>query len=142
MAFLRCPHCKTSKEVSSERIGNRRKLKVRCTCKSVFEVFFESRKMKRKDTYVEGFYAKLPGSTDWGRMLTKNISLIGLGFDSITTPNVKKGDRIRIALSPDNAGYADTDKNAIVRVVKDKYVGCEFTSRLRFDDGWAFPLLT
>jgi predicted Zn finger-like uncharacterized protein len=141
-ALLRCPHCETSKEVKAERIGNRRKLKVRCTCKSVFEVFFESRKTERKDTYLEGFYAKLPGSREWGRMLAKNISLDGLGFVSISTPNVKRGDRIRITLSPDNASYSDTDKNAIVRFVKDKYVGCEFTDRVRFDDGWAFSLLT
>jgi hypothetical protein len=115
---------------------------VRCTCKSVFEVFFESRKTERKDAYLDGFYARLPGSEDWGRMLAKNISMVGLGFVSINTPNVKKGDRIRIKLSSDNAGYSDTDKNAVVRVVKDKYVGCEFTDRVRFDDGWAFSLLT
>jgi len=142
MALLRCPHCNTSKEVNAERIGNRRMSKVRCTCKSIFGVFFESRKGDRKDTYLEGYYAKLPGSGDWDRMLAKNISMIGLGFVSINTPNIKRGDRIRIKLSSDNAGHSDTDKNAIVRVVKDKYVGCEFTDRVRFDDGWAFSLLT
>jgi len=139
---ITCPHCKTSKEVGAERIGNRRKLKVRCTCKSVFEVFLRSRKTERKDTYLEGYYAKLPGSEDWSRMLAKNISLAGLGFVTLTGPNIKKGERIRIKLSSDNASYSDTEKNAIVRVVNDKYVGCEFADRIRFDDGWAFSLLT
>jgi predicted Zn finger-like uncharacterized protein len=139
---ITCPHCKTSKEVGAERIEKRWKLKVRCTCKSVFEVFFESRKTERKDTYLEGYYAKLPGSEDWSRMLAKNISLVGLGFVTLTRPNIKKGDPIRIKLSSDNAGHSDTDKNAIVRVVNDKFVGCEFTDQIRFDDGWAFSLLT
>lgn len=139
---ITCPHCKASKEVNAEKFGSRRSLKLKCACKSVFEIFFERRKAARKDTYLQGYYAKLPGTGDWSRMLAKNISLAGLGFVTLTRPNIKKGERIGIKLSSDNANDSDTEKNAIVRVVNDKYLGCEFANPIRFKDGWAFSLLT
>jgi hypothetical protein len=144
IALLRCPQCETSKAVNVKRFQNRKEpLNVRCTCcPSVFRVFLESRGPERKDTYLEGYYEKLPGLKDWRKMLAKNISLRVIGFVSLTTPNIKEGDRIRIILSSDNASYADTDKTATVRIVKENYVGCEFTDRIRFDDGWTFFLLT
>ena len=101
-AVLKCPHCLTSKNVNGGRPGKRgKRLDIKCTCGSLFQVFFESRQAERKDTYIHGYYAKLPERQDWSKVLVKNLSPSGIGFVALTTPNVRSGDQIRIALTWD-----------------------------------------
>ena len=142
MALLRCPHCMASKEVNVARLGNPRKLKVRCACGSPFQVFFEYRRAERKDTYIQGYYAKLPEHQDWSKILVKNLSRIGIGFVALTTPNVKSGDQIRITLTWDNADRSDIDKDATVKFVKEKYLGCEFHDPITSYEAYAHSIST
>jgi hypothetical protein len=132
-AVLKCPHCLTSKHVNGGRPDKRgKRLDIQCTCGSLFQVFFESRRAERKDTYIHGYYAKLPERQDWSKILVKNLSPSGIGFVVRVTPNVGSGDQIRIALTWDITltwvivDPADLHKNAKVTFLKDKYLGCEF----------------
>jgi hypothetical protein len=136
-AVLKCPHCLTSKNVNGGRPGKRgNRLDIKCACGSLFQVFFESRRVERKNTYIQGYYAKLPERQDWSRILVKNLSPSGIGFISRMTPNVRSGDQIRIALTWDITltwdivDPADLHKNAKVKFVKDKYLGCQFLDPL------------
>ncbi|MBW1896541.1 MAG: hypothetical protein JRI47_05745 [Deltaproteobacteria bacterium] len=136
-AVLKCPHCLTSKNLNGGRPGKRgNRLDIKCTCGSLFQVFFESRRAERKYTYIHGYYAKLPQRRDWSKILVKNLSPSCIGFVACVTPNVRSGDQIRIeltwdiTLTWDIVDPADLHKNATVTFVKDKYIGCKFHDRL------------
>jgi len=142
-ARLLCPYCGARRTVNVEKYKNRQEsLTVKCTCHAAFQVFLNSRRVNRKDTYLQGYYAKLPEHQDWSKILVKNVSRVGIGFVTLTTPNVKSGDQVRITLTWDKLGQADIDKDATVKFVKDKYLGCEFTEPLEFEEALPLHLMT
>ena len=141
-ALLLCPHCGTRRKVNVEKFKNRKEpLKVRCRCQSAFNVQLESRRSSRKETYSQGYYRKLPEDNEWGKILIRNVSRLGIGFVTLTTHNVKSGDQIRITLTSDNVNQGDIDKDATVKFVKDKYLGCEFTEPLHLEEALPFHLM-
>ena len=130
-----CPHCGFSRSVNAAKFKDRRDpVKIRCKCQSAFSVFFEFRRAYRKETHLRGKYSKLPVCEEWGRMVVKNISLTGIGFATFTMPNLKKGDEGTVKFTLDDKRRSDVEKDAVVRVVKDNYLGCEFMEPVGFQD--------
>jgi len=128
MALLECPYCRASRFVNVARFRNREDpVKARCICRKAFRVAFEWRGARRKDTYVEGYYSKLPARKEWNRMLVKDISTTGIGFTTLTTHSLRKGDKVKVKFAKDDRRHSEVEKTAIVRrLVKNNYVGCEF----------------
>jgi len=142
-ARIICPHCGDRRTVNVEKYKNRAEpLKVKCKCHGTFDVFFESRRAERKDTYLQGYFRKLPEYEEWGKILVRNVSRLGIGFVTLTTHNVKSGDQIRITVTSDKEERADVDKDATVKFVEDKYLGCEFTEPLEFEEALPLHLMT
>lgn len=130
-ATLQCPQCGFSRTGKVTEFGNPKKpLKVRCPCHFVFKVSFERRRVDRKAAHFDGCYGKLPVYEDWGRMVVTNISPMGIGFTALTTHNLRVGDELRTTFAAPTMTGADIDRNGVVRVVRDKYVGCEFRNFL------------
>ena len=133
-AVLVCPHCGFSKTVDAGRYKKSAgPLKIKCTCRSTFEVFIEFRGAHRKETDLVGHYCKLPHCEEWGEMVVNNISSTGLGFSTLGPHHIRAGDRIRVKFRLDDAKKSEIDKDIIVREVKDGYVGCSFIGPLEFD---------
>jgi hypothetical protein len=141
-ARLLCPRCGARRTVNVKKFKNREEpLKVKCTCQSAFRVFLDSRRTERKETYLQGYYRKLPEDQEWGKILVRNVSRVGIGFVTLTTHSVKSGDQIRITLTWDDMDHADIDKDATVKFVSDKYLGCEFSEPLQSDEALPLHLL-
>ena len=142
-AVLKCPHCGTARTVNVAKLDNRRgPLKVRCTCRSAFRVWFEARKSYRKETCLHGDYAKLPAEgEEWTRMVVRNISITGVGFETFAKHNLNKGDTVQVKFILDDKTQSEVKKKAIVKVVKDKFIGCEFTDHDQHDKALGFYLM-
>ena len=133
-AVVKCPHCGTAKTVNTGKLKNHRKtLALRCSCRSVFRVFFEFRKSYRKKTNLEGYYAILPVSRQWGKMRIDAISLSGIGFTTLNKNNLKKGDRIKVKFNLDDKRHSEVEKEAVVIWANNKSAGCEFTETDEYD---------
>ena len=140
-AVIVCPHCGTSKTVSVAKFRpSRNALKVRCTCRSTFTVCLEFRTAYRKQIYLPGHYTKMPVS--WGDMVVKNISLSGIGFETVTEHQLKVGDEVTVKFTLDDVSGSVVKKKVVVRVVKDKYIGCEFYERAHYDKALGFYLIS
>jgi predicted DNA-binding antitoxin AbrB/MazE fold protein len=128
MALLECPYCRSSRIVNAAKYRNRKDpLKVKCICRKTFNVAFEWRGARRKETYLDGYYSKLPARKDWNRMRVKDLSETGVGFTTLTTHDLKEGDKVKVKFRKDDGKYSEVEKIAIVRrVLKDNNVGCEF----------------
>jgi len=126
-AVIVCHHCGFSKRINVLKLnGLKNPVKIRCKCQSVFRVLFEFRRTYRKEIHIEGKYSKFPACKEWGRMVVKDISLTGIGFATLIMHDLKKGDKVKVKFTLDNKSRSDVEKDAVVRVVKDNYLGCKF----------------
>lgn len=130
-AGLICPYCGTRRTLQVKRFKNRRDpLKVRCICRGLYQVLLESRRAERKETYSQGYFKTLCRDGEWGKILIRNVSRLGIGFVTLSTHNVKSGDQIKITLTSDKVNQRDIDADATVKFVKNNYMGCEFAEPL------------
>ena len=141
-ATLLCPHCGISKTVNVEKLKRHGDpLKIRCTCKETFSVTLEFRKAHRKATHLVGDYCKLPAREDWHSMTVKNISSTGIGFETNNPHDLRKGDQVAVRFALDDAKRSQIKRDVIVRVVKDRYIGAEFSDPDLFDKALGFYLM-
>ena len=75
-------------------------------------------------------------------MVVKNISLSGIGFETLTGHQLKVGDEVTVKFALDDVSHSVIKKKVIVRVVKDKYLGCEFKEPAQYDKALGFYLIT
>ena len=52
-----------------------------------------------------------------------------------------KDTEVRVTFTLDDAKQSKIEKDVVVRVIEDKYVGCEFTDRAIFDKTLGFYLM-
>jgi hypothetical protein len=141
-ATLLCPHCGISKTANVEKLKVRGDpLRIRCMCGEAFSVTFEFRKAHRKATNLVGHYCKLPARDDWHGMTVKNVSSTGVGFETYNPHDLSKGDEVMVKFTLDDTKRSELKRDVIVRVVKDKYIGCEFSDPDLFDKTLGFYLM-
>jgi hypothetical protein len=135
MAVINCPSCGTAKTVNAGKLKKRGKpLSLRCSCQSVFRVFFEYRKVYRKKANLGGYYAMLPVvSKDLDKMRVDDISINGIGFTTQKKNTLKKGDKIRVTFTLDDKNHSEIVKRGVVRWVNARRVGCKFTEPNEYD---------
>jgi hypothetical protein len=141
-ASLMCPNCGVSKIANVTKFKSRRDpIKIRCKCASTFSVVFEFRRAHRKETNLSGYYCGLPACKEWRSMTVRNISQTGIGFSTFTSHDLTKGSEVKVKFTLDDVKQSEIEKDAIVRVVKDKYLGCEFKDPALFDKALGFYLM-
>ena len=74
-------------------------------------------------------------------MLVQNVSLTGIGFATLTMHNLTKNDELEVKFTLDVMKRPEIKKRVVVKVVKDKYIGCEFEDRGQFDNELGFYLM-
>ncbi len=138
-----CPHCgnKSTGDVSRFQ-GRVTPLKVKCPCKEEFKVLLEFRNTRRKESFLRGYYTKLPDGSEKGRIRVRDISLGGVRFSTWNAHNLKEGDKIRVECVLDDVKGSEIDKNAIVRWVKDDAVGCQFSDSAEYDSDLGFYFMS
>ena len=142
-AEIGCHRCGTRSTISVARFRQLRDpLKVRCKCGASFHVVLESSGADVRQSHLEGYYGKLPKCEEWGKIVVRNISQVGMGCATLTNHNVKRGDKIRVTLTLNSRGKSSIVKDAIVRVAEDKYLGCEFSDPLQSNEVLPFPTMS
>lgn len=128
-ATVICPNCSSSKRIDASKLkGLRGELRLKCNCGSSFNVFFEYRKVWRKQTSVlPGTYMNVKNKVDRGRIQVKNISSTGVGFTINVAHHLNIGDNILVKFTLDDPNCSELEIDAIVRRVIDKYIGCEIS---------------
>jgi hypothetical protein len=127
-AVVACPYCLSSRIVNAAKYRNRSDpLTVTCTCKKTFLVSFEWRRASRKETYLQGYWSKLPECKEWTRILVRDISDTGIAFTTVAGHGLREGDKVKVRITKDDGKGTEIEKTAIVRrVVHNDYVGCQF----------------
>ena len=138
-AVIVCPHCGKTRTVHVKKFRRSRDaLKVKCGCQLDFTVCLEFRGAYRKQTRLPGHYTKMPES--WGEMEVKNVSMTGIGFETLGEHSLEEGDEVTVKFALDDSSRTEVKKRVVVRVVKDNYIGCEFADFVEFDKALGFYL--
>lgn len=134
-AVLACPHCGTVKTRYVGKFkGGERSVRVKCTCQTAFHVSLEFRRAQRKETHLNGYYAKLAKNDDWRKVLVTNISLTGIGLLANGVSTLSRGDELRLRFNLDDKRHSRIEKEAVVRWVEDMQMGCEFITSVSYDE--------
>jgi hypothetical protein len=142
-AVVKCPHCETTKIVPVGKFkGPKRRLKIRCGCKASFRISFEFRKAYRKKVQLSGDYTKVAPAQGRGKMQVKDISMTGIKFATATKHNLAAGEALSLAFTLDDRNRSRVEKDVVIRWVKDKEVGCQFTESLQYDKVFGFYLMS
>ena len=140
--MLVCPKCGTSKTAEVAKFkGSKNPLEIECKCASTYPVFLEFRGAHRRETRLKGYYCRLPACKVWDEMLVKNLSLTGLGFSTFTEHGLRKGAGARVRFTLDDSSLSEIEKDVVVRLVRDNYLGCEFADPSLFDKALGFYLM-
>jgi len=154
-AAIRCPKCGKEKLFPVVKLKGKHKCRVRCTCKAVFGIQLEFREKFRKETNLDGFVEKHSQEEKWDKIIwqstttdshsvnctIRNLSVLGIGLTTIGNKHIKVGDQIKVEFILDSPSTPRIRKNAIVRAVKDNYIGCEFYDTDKHDQELGFYLL-
>ena len=126
MVFI-CPFCGVQHEAATVELNDEQyRAIVLCSCDKFFELEINGRKYSRTRTCREGMYKKLTPPLVTDTMHVIDISLGGCRFDASISHHLQVGDRIALALNVGNAKGQVVKKEAIVKNVAGRYIGCEF----------------
>lgn len=128
MAIITCPYCGIIKKVSVSKFKNsKHQISTRCQCGKQFDLQLNFRSNYRKDVTLTGMFKVVaPIPSHWCEMIVRDISRTGVGFKNTDTVEVKEGYALRVRFKLDNIKKTLIEKDVVVKIVKDRYAGCEF----------------
>jgi hypothetical protein len=139
---LKCPFCRHARTVSVAKIKDKKKtIKVKCSCQQSYTVSLELRKMYRKSTNLNGRYINLSLDNESGLMIVKDVSMGGIGFETVGRSRIAVGHDLEVTFTLDDAHSSVIKKQVVVRIVRDKFVGCEYLHAHEYDKALGFYLL-
>lgn len=140
-ATLVCPHCSSVKNVSVGQFRERQhKLKVRCSCSTVFTVNLDFRRCFRKPTKLEGIYDMIPPAVGGGKVLVANLSIDGACFEVAGLHKLSIGQKGHINFTLDDRKMTRLKREFVIRMVSGNAIGCEFKKTLAFEKELGFYL--
>ena len=139
---LKCPFCRHARTVSVQKIKDKKKvIKVKCSCQKSYSVSLELRKLYRKTASLNGKYVNLSQNNESGMMIVKDVSMGGIGFDTVGGSSIAKGHELEVTFTLDDTHSSVIKKQLVVRIVRDKFVGCEFVHAHEYDKALGFYLI-
>jgi hypothetical protein len=126
MVFLHCPFCERSRREPVADFPSNVTFKVDCPCGGSYESMIEVRKIFRKSLSFKVLISRIdpPGFSE--TVVVNNLSLGGCGFQASAKHGLQIGNIIQIRFKTDNVTKPIIWKEATVRFVNDRYIGCEF----------------
>jgi hypothetical protein len=139
---LKCPFCRHARTVSVAKIKDKKKvIKVKCACQESYSVSLELRKMYRKNTSLNGRYINLSLDNERGMMIVKDVSMGGIGFEAVGKSRIQVEHELEVTFTLDDTHSSVIKKQVVVRIVRGKFVGCEFLHSHEYDKSLGFYLL-
>jgi PilZ domain len=126
-AVLTCPNCGFQKTIDTRSFKEHKsKVKVKCTCGTIFTTIIEFRQRIRKRTHLRGTYVNHSQNDKKGNLTVTDVSVSGLQFTCMDVESFKIEDELTIVFTLDDELRSEVRQQAIVRGIRPRSVGCEF----------------
>ena len=142
IAVITCAACGRSRSKSVAKFkGKINDVNVNCKCGNRFKVTLNFRQHYRKEIELPGQFLPLSAQKNkWREMVIKDISWTGIGMVMCNPFSVEMGDVLMVTFCLDDLRQTSIEKPVIVRVVKDKFLGCEFAEKELYEKALGFYL--
>ena len=97
--------------------------------------------MYRKSTSLQGRYINLSQDNFPGLMLVKDISMGGIGFEVVGPCRIEVGNELDVTFTLDDPNSSVIKKQVVVKMVRNKFVGCEYLHTGEYDKALGFYLM-
>ena len=112
---ITCPNCGLARNRSvTDFKDTPKRLKVKCKCGEVFQIFLEFRGYYRKVVRLSGDYF-VQEKDEKGEVLIKNISITGINFGTLKPHNISKDDIVELEFILDNRNK--TELYSLVKIM-------------------------
>ena len=137
-----CPTCSKPASIRVDSLKQKvSPLKVRCACKTIFNLDIDYRVHYRKQTKISGTYRSIqPHSIREDDILIVNLSKEGIGFKVFTGKKIKVGHRLELIFRLDDKKRTTVRREAEVINVEGDFIGCRFTDTSNFEQVLGFYL--
>jgi hypothetical protein len=121
-----CEKCGRVQRIHVPSVRNDQPVDITCRCAHTFPVLIDQRQHYRKNVRLPGIFEKIsPKNSEKGKVIVQDISRQGVGFVTYTTKNINIDDILRLKFVLDDPHNSAIHVRAIVKIVKDQYVGVE-----------------
>jgi len=137
-----CPQCGNVKIADAEQYtveeGNRN-IDITCDkCEAPFTVFIDFRRYYRKRVKLQGIIYNL--DEKFCKITVENLSRSGVGFTLEDKFTVELDEQIDVQFTLDDKDKAFIRKRAVVRYIRDNFIGAEFIELQKFGKELGFYL--
>lgn len=123
---LTCPCCKATRIASVEHYHELHiPIGVECICGHTYNIIIDTRQYYRKNLRLPGTYA-LPNNTLHMHITVETLSFSGLRFRAMSSAGLHVGDMLHLNFQLDNEARTDVHKQAVIRWLKNYWVGVKF----------------
>jgi len=142
-ATIVCPTCGKAKTdpVSQFVRRNKRKLRVQCSCQARFIINLDYRRSFRKPTNIIGQYSINDASYGEGLAKVRDLSLLGISFETSQSHAMSIGQKGVIDFTLDNKKRSKLRKEFSVKSVNGNILGCEFMRDQAYEKDLGFYLI-
>ncbi|MCF8067070.1 MAG: PilZ domain-containing protein [Desulfobacterales bacterium] len=138
---ITCPECNFVKRADISKFkGISKPLKVKCKCGVNFTCTIEFRQFFRKASKLAGEFTVV-GKRSIVRILIEDVSQQGLGFSLIEPCEIALDDLLDVTFTLDNRHRTVIRKRVIIRSIREKFIGCEYTEKSGYDKELRFYLM-
>ena len=135
-----CPKCHKQHTISvTSYLHQHEPVNAGCSCGHYFLVLFNTRHYYRKPVQLHGVYTPL-GTPAQKRMQVNDLSMTGLGFQTILPHTLGVGDMVEVRFSLDDTQRTEICKRAKIQWVNQLQIGAEFCDRQAFERELGFYL--
>ncbi len=142
-AEITCPECRTTRTLNVAILrSSKKRLKAKCGCGCVFDMSdfsLDMRKFYRKRTNLRGSYSSI-NMNKTGFMRVKNVSYTGVSFELEKKAAIEIGDTLGVRFVLDDDQKTEIHRAVVVKNVRDKLIGAEFSDNQVFDIELCFYL--
>jgi len=138
IARVICHKCGLNKNIEVTKFKDTHKrLKAKCLCGAVFQLFLEFRKHYRKKVRLAGEYF-VQKKADKGDILIEDISGNGIKFVCLKPHNISRDDIVELKFNLDNS--TRTEIQGLVKIIwiNDCNVGAQYINQRYFSNKFGF----
>ena len=135
-----CPKCELTKSISVFKFKNTHKrLKAKCKCGEVFRFTLDFRKYYRKIIRLSGEYF-IHERGEKGEILIKNISMIGINFETLKSHNFSENDIVELKFALDNSVGMVIHTLVKIKWINNRNVGVQYIDQTHLKQDLTFFL--
>lgn len=135
-AEITCPECHATRTLNVGKFrSSKKRIKAKCGCGCIFDMTdysLDMRKFYRKKTNLRGSYSNV-NMNKTGFMRVKNVSYTGVSFELERKADIEIDDVLGVRFVLDDEQKTEINRAVVVKNVRDKLIGAEFSDNQVFD---------